>query len=146
MLSKGRHICKEGNGPVMAVGCTVISRQFPGKCPLAQAYAGSICPPSSCLTTLVQPSVLSKVTRISASLERVCILHVRLSSGHVSSFHSKSNHSMLIPITITTTSQFGTWNTQVPELDLCNLLTPRSPAFLPPYVPNKITQTHYLTP
>lgn len=147
MLTKGRRICRKSNGPVMAVGCTVISRQFPGKCPLAQAHAGNICPSSSRLAALVGPSVLHKVTRISASLERVCILHVCFSSDHVSSFRSKGNHSMPIPITtITTTSPFGTWDTQVPELDLCNLLTPRSPAFLPPHVPNKIAQTHYLIP
>lgn len=147
MLTKGRRICRKSNGPVMAVGCTIISRQFPGKCPLAQAHAGNICPSSSRLAALVGPSVLRKVTRISASLERVCILHVCFSSDHVSSFRSKGNHSMPIPITtITTTSPFGTWDTQVPELDLCNLLTPRSPAFLPPHVPNKIAQTHYLIP
>lgn len=53
---------------------------------------------------------------------------------------------MPIPITANARSPTPVWDQEHPDpkLDLCNLLTPRSLAFLQSHVPNKITQTTIL--
>lgn len=115
---------------------------------MLEASMSSVPAPLPLLGTIGAPSVLNKVTRISffgKSLYITCpFFFWPLCPPLVLLLHL-SDYLMRIPITaITTPSYFGTWNTQDPELGLCNLLTPRSPAFLQSHVPNKITQTTIL--